>query len=115
MIQTLEDMITIFCAYGLELEDSYGITHDWCTLMPELELAYNTSIHASTGKTPALLEKGWNPKLPADNLNRDLAYINPASSSFELFLDKARHHENQSINDAFKYAKLKWDKSHKTS
>ncbi|MBW0460626.1 hypothetical protein O181_000341 [Austropuccinia psidii MF-1] len=45
MIQTLEDMIRRFCAYGLEFKDSDGFTHDWCTLIPELELAYRTSIH----------------------------------------------------------------------
>ncbi|MBW0469986.1 hypothetical protein O181_009701 [Austropuccinia psidii MF-1] len=39
MIQTLEDMIRRFCAYGLELKDSDGFTHDWCTLIPALELA----------------------------------------------------------------------------
>ncbi|MBW0577941.1 hypothetical protein O181_117656 [Austropuccinia psidii MF-1] len=61
MIQTLEDMIRRFCAYGLELKDSDGFTHDWCTLIPELELAYKTSIHASTGKTPAMLEKDGTP------------------------------------------------------
>ncbi|MBW0521275.1 hypothetical protein O181_060990 [Austropuccinia psidii MF-1] len=34
MIQTLEDMIGRFCAYGLEFKDSGGLTHDWCTLIP---------------------------------------------------------------------------------
>ncbi|MBW0551920.1 hypothetical protein O181_091635 [Austropuccinia psidii MF-1] len=46
MIQTLEDMIRRFCAYGIEFKDSDGFTHDWCTLIPELELAYKISIHA---------------------------------------------------------------------
>ncbi|MBW0528007.1 hypothetical protein O181_067722 [Austropuccinia psidii MF-1] len=55
MIQTSEDMIRRFCAYGLELKDSYGSTHDWCALIPALELAYRTSIHSSTGNTPAML------------------------------------------------------------
>ncbi|MBW0565375.1 hypothetical protein O181_105090 [Austropuccinia psidii MF-1] len=58
MIQTLEDMIRRFCAYGLEFKDPDPFTHYWCTLIPELELAYKTSIHASTGKTPSMLEKG---------------------------------------------------------
>ncbi|MBW0576934.1 hypothetical protein O181_116649 [Austropuccinia psidii MF-1] len=57
MIQTLEDIIRRFCAYGLEFEDSDGFTHDWCTLIPALELAYKTSTHYSTCKTPAMLEK----------------------------------------------------------
>ncbi|MBW0508450.1 hypothetical protein O181_048165 [Austropuccinia psidii MF-1] len=46
MIQTLEDMIGIFCAYGLEFKDSDGFTHDWCTPIPTLELAYEISIHS---------------------------------------------------------------------
>ncbi|MBW0500992.1 hypothetical protein O181_040707 [Austropuccinia psidii MF-1] len=66
MMQTLEDMVRIFCAYGLELKDCDGFTHDWCTLLPALELAYKTSIHASTNETAAILDKGWNPKLPQD-------------------------------------------------
>ncbi|MBW0568914.1 hypothetical protein O181_108629 [Austropuccinia psidii MF-1] len=61
MFKALEYMIRRFCAYGLEFEDSYGFAHDWCTLIPELKLAYKTYIHASIGKTPAMLEKGWNP------------------------------------------------------
>ncbi|MBW0516189.1 hypothetical protein O181_055904 [Austropuccinia psidii MF-1] len=114
MIKTLEDMIRRFCAYGLELKYSAGFTRDWCTLIPALELAYKTSIHASTGKTPAMLEKGWIPKLSVYPLKKDLVDIHPASLSFELLLVKLRHHVNQSINDAFEYAKQKWDKSNKT-
>ncbi|MBW0464360.1 hypothetical protein O181_004075 [Austropuccinia psidii MF-1] len=71
MIQALEDMIRIFCAYFLDFEDSGGFTHDWCTLIPALELAYRNSIHASTGKTPEMLEKGWNLKLLVDTLKKD--------------------------------------------
>ncbi|MBW0576848.1 hypothetical protein O181_116563 [Austropuccinia psidii MF-1] len=70
MIQTLEDMVRRFCAYGLEYNDCDGSTHDWCTLFQELELAYKTSIHSNTNKTPAILEKGWNPKLPQDSLRK---------------------------------------------
>ncbi|MBW0484631.1 hypothetical protein O181_024346 [Austropuccinia psidii MF-1] len=40
IIQTLEDIIIRFCAYGLEFQDSDGFTHDWCTLIPALELEY---------------------------------------------------------------------------
>ncbi|MBW0547623.1 hypothetical protein O181_087338 [Austropuccinia psidii MF-1] len=115
MIQTLEYMIRRFCAYCLELKDSDGFAHDWCTLIPALEVACKTSIHASTGKTPAMLEKGWNPKLPVDTLKKDLVDIHPTASRFNLFLDKVRHHANQSMNDAFEYAKQKWDKSHKAT
>ncbi|MBW0569720.1 hypothetical protein O181_109435 [Austropuccinia psidii MF-1] len=94
MIQTLEDMIGRFCAYGLEFKDSDGFTHDWC-------------------KTPEILEKGWNPKVPVDTLKKDLVDINPSASSLKLLLDKVRNHEKQSMNDAFEAAKQKWDQSHK--
>ncbi|MBW0524016.1 hypothetical protein O181_063731 [Austropuccinia psidii MF-1] len=92
MIQTLEDMIRRFCAYGLEFKDSDGFTQDWCTLIPALELAYNTSTHSSTGKTPAMLEKGWNPTLPGDTLRKDLIEIHPTAPSFNIVLDKVKHH-----------------------
>ncbi|MBW0503373.1 hypothetical protein O181_043088 [Austropuccinia psidii MF-1] len=95
MIQTLEKMIRKFCAYGLELKYSDGFTPHWCTLIPELELTYKTFIHASTGKTPAMLEKGWNPKLPVDTLKKDLVDIHPTSSRSQLFLDKVRHHKKK--------------------
>ncbi|MBW0582613.1 hypothetical protein O181_122328 [Austropuccinia psidii MF-1] len=58
MIQPLEYMVRRLCAYGLELKDCDGFTHNWCTILPALELAYKTSIHASTNQTPAILEKG---------------------------------------------------------
>ncbi|MBW0572068.1 hypothetical protein O181_111783 [Austropuccinia psidii MF-1] len=107
MIQTLEDMIRIFCAYSLEFKDSDGFTHDWCTLIPALELAYKTSMHASKGKTPAMLEKGWNPKLAVHILKKDLVDIHPTASIFKLLLDKVRHHTKKSMNDSFEYAKQK--------
>ncbi|MBW0584530.1 hypothetical protein O181_124245 [Austropuccinia psidii MF-1] len=96
MIQTLEDMIRIFCAYCLELEYSDGFTHDWCIIIPALELAYKTFIHASMGKTPAMLEKECNPKIPVDTFEKDLVDIHPTASTFQLFLDseascKANH------------------------
>ncbi|MBW0557031.1 hypothetical protein O181_096746 [Austropuccinia psidii MF-1] len=113
MIQSLEDMIRRFCAYGFEFKDSDGFTHDWCTLIPALELAYKTSVHSSIGHTPAILEKGWNPGLPAETLRKDLIDIHPTASSFKIMLDKVKHNANQSMNDAFDYAKQKWDKNHK--
>ncbi|MBW0549942.1 hypothetical protein O181_089657 [Austropuccinia psidii MF-1] len=114
MIQTLEDMVRIFCAYGLELKDCDGLTHAWCTLLTALELEYKTSIHASTNQAPAILEKGWNPKLPQDSLRKDLVEIHPTASSFKGMLDKSRKHAVRCMEDSFAYAKDKWDKSHAT-
>ncbi|MBW0536870.1 hypothetical protein O181_076585 [Austropuccinia psidii MF-1] len=86
MIQTLEDMIRKFCAYGLKFKDSYGFTRDWCTLIPAIKLSYKTSMHSSTGKTPEMLKKGWNPRLPYDPLKKDLVDIHPTASSFKIML-----------------------------
>ncbi|MBW0570236.1 hypothetical protein O181_109951 [Austropuccinia psidii MF-1] len=73
-------MIRRVCAYGLDFKDYDGFIHDSCTLIPALELAYKTPIHASTGKTPVMLEKGWNPKIPVDTLKEDLVDIHPTAS-----------------------------------
>ncbi|MBW0551183.1 hypothetical protein O181_090898 [Austropuccinia psidii MF-1] len=113
MIQTLEDMIRRFCAYGLELKDSDCFTHELFTLIPALELAYKTSLHSSTGQTPSILEKEWNPRLPADTLRKDLIDIHPTASRFKIMLYKVKHHAKKSMNDAFGYAKQQWDKSKK--
>ncbi|MBW0526510.1 hypothetical protein O181_066225 [Austropuccinia psidii MF-1] len=105
MIQNLEDMIRRFCAYGLELKDADGFTHYWFTLIPDLELAYKTSIHSSTCRTLAMLEKGWNPRLSYDTLKKDLVDTQPMTSSFKIMLDKPRHHANRCLQDSLKYAK----------
>ncbi|MBW0534674.1 hypothetical protein O181_074389 [Austropuccinia psidii MF-1] len=60
-----------------------------------------------------MLEKGWNPRLPANTLRKDLNDIHPTASSFKIMVDKGKHHAQKSMNDAFDYAKQKWDKSHK--
>ncbi|MBW0579490.1 hypothetical protein O181_119205 [Austropuccinia psidii MF-1] len=50
MIQTMEDILRRFCQYGMEYKDHEGYTHDWVTLLPEVQLAHNTSQHSTTGK-----------------------------------------------------------------
>ncbi|MBW0469190.1 hypothetical protein O181_008905 [Austropuccinia psidii MF-1] len=102
-------MIRRFCAYGLEFKDSDGFTHDLCTLIPALALEYKKSVHFSTGQTPSMLEKGWNPRLPTDRLRKDLIDIHPPASNFKTMLYKVKHHAKESIDDAFDY---KWDKIH---
>ncbi|MBW0583180.1 hypothetical protein O181_122895 [Austropuccinia psidii MF-1] len=114
MIQTLEDMVKIFCEYCLELKDCDRFAHDWCTLLPALELEYKKSIYASTNQTPAILEKVWNPKLPQDSLRKELVEIHPTAASFKGMLDKDRKHAVRCREDSFAYAKDKWDKSHAT-
>ncbi|MBW0476295.1 hypothetical protein O181_016010, partial [Austropuccinia psidii MF-1] len=102
-----------FCANGLEFKDSDGFTHDWCTLIPALELEYKKSVHSSTGQNPSILEKGWNPRLPEDKLRKDSIYIHPKASSLKIMLDKVKNHSKKSMNEPFDYEKQKWDKSYK--
>ncbi|MBW0577961.1 hypothetical protein O181_117676 [Austropuccinia psidii MF-1] len=108
-------MVRKRCAYGLELKDCNGFTHDWCRLLLALELGYKTSIHASTNQTSAILEKGWNPKLPHDSLRKDLVEIHPTASSLKVMIETAIEHELRCIEDSFAYAQNKWEKSHATA
>ncbi|MBW0481887.1 hypothetical protein O181_021602 [Austropuccinia psidii MF-1] len=82
MIQKMEDIIRRFCAYGTGYKDHEGYTHDWVTLLPEIQLSYNASQHYTTGKSPLLVEKGWNPFLPMDHLRKDLLNICPTAKDF---------------------------------
>ncbi|MBW0563528.1 hypothetical protein O181_103243 [Austropuccinia psidii MF-1] len=67
MIQTMEDILRRFCVYAMEYKDHEGYTHDWVTLLQAVQQAYNTSQNSTTGRTPALVEKGWNPLLIGKN------------------------------------------------
>ncbi|MBW0577202.1 hypothetical protein O181_116917 [Austropuccinia psidii MF-1] len=83
-------------------------------MLPALELAYKTLIHASTNQTPDILEKGWNPKLPQDYLRKNLVEIHPTAASFNGMLDGARKHALRCMEDSFAYAQDQWYKSHAT-
>ncbi|MBW0523182.1 hypothetical protein O181_062897 [Austropuccinia psidii MF-1] len=39
IIQTMEEIIRRFSAYGMEYEDHERYTHDWVTLLPPVQLA----------------------------------------------------------------------------
>ncbi|MBW0488062.1 hypothetical protein O181_027777 [Austropuccinia psidii MF-1] len=82
MIQTVEDMIRRFFSYVMEYKDHEGYTHDWVTLLPAVKLAYNTSQHSTTWKSPSLVEKGWNPLLPVDHLKKNILTIHPKAKDF---------------------------------
>ncbi|MBW0496978.1 hypothetical protein O181_036693 [Austropuccinia psidii MF-1] len=89
MIQTMEDILGRFCAYGMKYKDHEGYTHDRVNLLPEVHLAYNTSQHSTTGKSPLLVEKGWNPLFPVDHLKKNLLTIHPTAKDFHYMWKKA--------------------------
>ncbi|MBW0563091.1 hypothetical protein O181_102806 [Austropuccinia psidii MF-1] len=68
MIQTLEDIVRIFCEHFLELKYCDGFTNYWFTPLPSLELEYKTAINVSTNQTPDIIEKGLNPRLTHNSL-----------------------------------------------
>ncbi|MBW0474727.1 hypothetical protein O181_014442 [Austropuccinia psidii MF-1] len=70
MIKAMEDILRRFCAYGMEYQDHAGYTHDWVTLLPAVQLAYSANQNSNTGKSPSLVEKGWNPLLPVDHMKK---------------------------------------------
>ncbi|MBW0552628.1 hypothetical protein O181_092343 [Austropuccinia psidii MF-1] len=109
MIQTLEEMVIIFCAYSLELKHCEVFTHYLYNLLPALELAYKKSIHSSPNQTSAILEKGWNPRLPQYYF-KALVEIHPTAASFKGILYRARKHAVSFMEDSFAYSKDKWDK-----
>ncbi|MBW0495197.1 hypothetical protein O181_034912 [Austropuccinia psidii MF-1] len=112
MIQTMEDILRRFCAYGMEDKDHEGYTHDWVTLLPEVQLAYNTSQHSTTGKTPSLVEKGWDPLLAVNHLKKKLLTIHPTAKDFCDMWKRVCDTEAKCIADAKEYNKKRWDKSH---
>ncbi|MBW0480549.1 hypothetical protein O181_020264 [Austropuccinia psidii MF-1] len=114
MIQTLEDILIRLCEYCLELKYCDIFIHHFFTLLPVLKLEYKTFIYAGTNQTPAILEKGCNPRLPHDILRKDLVEIHPTAAIFKQTLHKARNNAVRFMEEPFEYAKDKWDKSHAT-
>ncbi|MBW0556873.1 hypothetical protein O181_096588 [Austropuccinia psidii MF-1] len=112
MIQTMEDILRGFCAYGMEYKDHEGYTHDWVNLLPAVQLACNRSQHSTTGKTPALVEKGWNPLLPVDYLKKALLTIHPTAKYFHEMWRRAYDTAAKCIAEAKEYNKKSWDKLH---
>ncbi|MBW0461647.1 hypothetical protein O181_001362 [Austropuccinia psidii MF-1] len=57
MIQTMEDIIQRFCAYGIEYKDHEGYTHYWVTFVP----VETPSIPSESGQTILPDRKGQVP------------------------------------------------------
>ncbi|MBW0479756.1 hypothetical protein O181_019471 [Austropuccinia psidii MF-1] len=112
MIQTMEDILRRFPPYGTEYKDHEGYTHDWVTHLPAVQLAYNTSQHSTTGKKPALVEKGWNPRLPVNHLKKNLLTIHPTAKDFHEVWKRACDTAPKGISEAKEYNKQRWYRSH---
>ncbi|MBW0480323.1 hypothetical protein O181_020038 [Austropuccinia psidii MF-1] len=112
LIQTMEDILRRFCAYGMDYKDNEGYIHDWVTLLPTFQLPYSTKQHSTTGKTPAPVEKGWNPLLPVDHLKKDLLTIYPTAKHFHVMWKRACDTASKCIAEGKDYNKKRWDKTH---
>ncbi|MBW0478323.1 hypothetical protein O181_018038 [Austropuccinia psidii MF-1] len=111
MIKTIEDIIRRVCAYGMEYKDHEGYTHDWVALLPAVKLAYNTSKHSTTWKSPSLVEERWNPLLPVEHLKKNLLTIHPTSKEFHDMWKRACDKADRCIAEAKEYNKQMWDMS----
>ncbi|MBW0504844.1 hypothetical protein O181_044559 [Austropuccinia psidii MF-1] len=112
MIQKMEDILRRFCAYSIEYKDHEGYTHYWVTLLPDFQVAYNTSQNFTTGITPALVEKQWNPLLPVDHLKKHLLTIHPTAKDFHDMWKRACDTASKCIAEAKEYNKWRWEKTH---
>ncbi|MBW0510816.1 hypothetical protein O181_050531 [Austropuccinia psidii MF-1] len=112
MIQTMEDILRRFCAYGMEYKEHEGYTHDWVTLLPAVQLAYNTSQNSTTGKSPSLVEKGWNSLLLVEHLKKNLLTIHPTAKDLHDMWKKACDTAAKCIAEEKEYNKQRWEKSH---
>ncbi|MBW0513391.1 hypothetical protein O181_053106 [Austropuccinia psidii MF-1] len=112
MIQKMKDILRRFCDYGMEYNNHEGYTHDWVNLLPAVQLAYNTSQHSTTGKTPALVEKGWNSLFPVDHLKKNVLPIHPTANDFHEIWNRACDTAVKCIAEVKEYDKLRSYKSH---
>ncbi|MBW0544834.1 hypothetical protein O181_084549 [Austropuccinia psidii MF-1] len=112
MIQTMEYILRRFCEYGMEYKDHEGYTHDWVTLLPAVQLAYITSQHSTTGKSPSLVEKGWKLLFPVDHLKKHLLTIHPTAKDFHDMWNRPCDTAGRCIAEAKEYNKQRWEKSH---
>ncbi|MBW0483158.1 hypothetical protein O181_022873 [Austropuccinia psidii MF-1] len=112
IIQTMEDIIRRFYSYGMEYKNHEGYTHDSVTLLPAVQLAYNTSQHSTTGKSPSLVEKGWNPLLPVNNPKKNLLNIQPTAKDFHDMWKRYFDTTGKCISEAKEYNKKMYDIIH---
>ncbi|MBW0538521.1 hypothetical protein O181_078236 [Austropuccinia psidii MF-1] len=77
-----------------------------------LKLADNTSQHSTTGKSPSLVEKAWNPLLPVDHLKKNILRIYPTAKDFHDMWKKDCDTTSKCIAESKEYNNQRWDKAH---
>ncbi|MBW0511167.1 hypothetical protein O181_050882 [Austropuccinia psidii MF-1] len=112
MIQTLEVILGRFCAYGMEYKVHEGYTHYGVTLLQAVQLAYNKIQNSTTGKTPVLVEEGWNHLFPVDHLKKNLLTIHPTAKDLHEVWKRACDTAAKCLAEAKEYNKQRWDKWH---
>ncbi|MBW0468198.1 hypothetical protein O181_007913 [Austropuccinia psidii MF-1] len=112
MIQKMEDIIRGFCAYGMEYKDHEGYTHYWVTLLPAVQLAYNTNQHPTTGKSHSLVKKGWSAVFPVDHLKKNILTILSTAKDFHDMWKRACDTAAKLIAKDKEYNKQRYDKTH---
>ncbi|MBW0488691.1 hypothetical protein O181_028406 [Austropuccinia psidii MF-1] len=113
MIKKMEEIIRRFCAYGIEYKDHEGYTHDCVTLLPAIQLDYNESQHSNIGKSPSLVEKGWDPSVPVDHLNKALLNMHPTAKDFHDMWKRESYKAARFISEEKEYNKQRYYKTHK--
>ena len=97
--RTLEEALRAYTSYEQD---------DWDIHLPLLELAYNNSIHSSTGFSPHFLNSGQHPRLPIHSALGTEIQINETATKLieQLYdtLDIAQEHIIKSQTNQQKYA-----------
>ncbi|MBW0486039.1 hypothetical protein O181_025754 [Austropuccinia psidii MF-1] len=103
--------------FWTNLYDMLGTKLAFCTAYhPQTdglaERMIQTIQHSTTGKSPSLVEKGWNPLFPVDHLKKNLLNLHPTSKEFHDIWRRACDTASKCIAEAKEYNKQRWDKSH---
>ncbi|MBW0490800.1 hypothetical protein O181_030515 [Austropuccinia psidii MF-1] len=80
---------------------------------PEIQLDYNTSQHSTTGKSPFLVEKGWNALLPVYNLKKIILTIHPTAKDFHVMWNRECETAERCIALVQEYKKQSHDNTNK--
>ncbi|MBW0513811.1 hypothetical protein O181_053526, partial [Austropuccinia psidii MF-1] len=97
----------------MEYKDHEGYSHDLITPLPEIQLVYSTSQNSTTGKSPSLVENGWNPLHPVNNMKKNHLKISSKAKDCHDMWKRAFDTEAECIAEAKEYNKQRYGKIHK--